>query len=83
MRTDQAEVAATVHYVARTLESRATGSPSEREVVDAVMDWKQRRRPPLSDVEVARAIRNLSLLGWVSVQPSADLPMPEDDLTLV
>jgi O-acetyl-ADP-ribose deacetylase (regulator of RNase III)/uncharacterized protein YwgA len=83
MRTEQAEVAATVHYAARALAQRAPDQPSERDVLAEVMDWKQRRRPPLSDAEVARAIRNLNLLGWVEVQPSTDLPVPEDDLTLV
>lgn len=44
------------------------------------MSWKQRRRPSLNEAEVALAIRNLSMLGWLDVKPSPDLPIPEEAL---
>lgn len=80
MRTQQAEVAATVHFAARSLTARAQDKPSEIEVLEEVNRWKQKRRPPLKEEEVARAIRNLNLLGWLEVRPSADLPLPEEAL---
>src|ERR1700687_166773 len=80
MRTQQAEVAATVHFAARSLQRDGAGKPSERDVFDAVKRWKQKRRPPLEDEEVARTIRNLSALRWLDVRPSADLPLPKDAL---
>ena len=44
------------------------------------MQWKRRRRPPLSENEVASHIRNLAALGWIDVKASSDLPLPEDDV---
>jgi O-acetyl-ADP-ribose deacetylase (regulator of RNase III) len=72
MKGQDAEIAATVHFAAHRM--LATNREStERDVLDAVMKWKQRRRPPLKEAEVARAIRNLNLIGWIKVEPSRDL----------
>jgi hypothetical protein len=49
------------------------------QVKDEVMRWKARRRPPFSDREVAEAIRNLALLGWLEVEATPEL-VPEEDL---
>lgn len=78
MRTSQAEVAATVHYAAQSLAATSHAKPSEGEVLRYVMEWKQRRRPPLDKPEVAMTIRNLAVLGWIDVRPSNDLPVPEE-----
>jgi O-acetyl-ADP-ribose deacetylase (regulator of RNase III) len=75
--TDQAEVAATVHFAARTW---PPGQATEVDVLAEVMKWKQRRRPPLDSVEVANTIRNLAALGWLTVKPSADLPVSDEVL---
>jgi len=42
------------------------------------MQWKQKRRPPLNEAEVAKTIRNLAALGWLNVSASNDLPVPEE-----
>ena len=47
------------------------------------MDWKQRRRPPLSEKEVARTIRNLNMLSWIGARVSRDLPVSEEDVLSV
>ena len=73
MRTQQAEVAATVHFAACELAQQAGDKPSEFEVLDAVRQWKQRRRPPLLDADVAQAIRGLNLLEWIEAKPSKGL----------
>jgi len=78
MRTADAEVAATVVHVARE-KSSGSAKITETEVFDEVFDWKKRRRPPLDRSEVASVIRNLNVLGWVSLEPSLDLPVPEED----
>src|SRR2546427_2386032 len=39
--THEAELAATVHFAARTLAQKAT-EPTERQVLDEVLEWKQR-----------------------------------------
>jgi O-acetyl-ADP-ribose deacetylase (regulator of RNase III)/uncharacterized protein YwgA len=77
MNTERAEVVATVLFVARRLAEERKERPSERDVVDAVMAWKQRRRPALDRTVVASTVRNLAALRWLNVQASEDLPFPE------
>jgi O-acetyl-ADP-ribose deacetylase (regulator of RNase III)/uncharacterized protein YwgA len=76
--TDQSEIAATVHFTTKALQDFMDRIPTEREVLDAVMKWKQRRNPPLEEGEVAIAIRNLAALRWIDVVPSSDLPLQGD-----
>lgn len=78
MKTKQAEVAATVHFAAKSLAESYNRKPSENEVLSHVIKWKHRRRPPLDEAEAAKTIRNLAILGWLQVKPSVDLPLPED-----
>jgi O-acetyl-ADP-ribose deacetylase (regulator of RNase III) len=80
LRTNQAEVAATVHFAAKSLAEGTQETPTECEVLAEVMKWKQRRRPPLNEVEVSLAIRNLNMLGWLHAKPSKDLPLNEEAL---
>lgn len=76
--TTQAEVAATVHFAAtRLVRTPKGGRPTETDVFKAVKAWKMRRDPPLKDEDVARSIRNLNVLGWVDLEPSDNLPLPE------
>ncbi len=79
MRTQEAEVAATVHFTAQALRHEARDIVSEAAVLEGVRLWKQRRRPPLKDEEVAQAIRDLNLLGWINAQPSEDLPLVNEE----
>jgi O-acetyl-ADP-ribose deacetylase (regulator of RNase III)/uncharacterized protein YwgA len=79
MNTDQAEVAATAHFAAMELEEATHGRPSERAVLAAVQQWKARRDTPLTDEGIASAIRNLNLLGWLHLEPSSGLPLPDDE----
>lgn len=67
--THQSEMAATVHFVANELGETA----SEDEVLEKVMEWKQHRKPPFSQSEVALTIRNLAALGWIKVRASNSL----------
>lgn len=80
VHTHEAEVAATVHFAARSLALDAGNKPSEMEVFEEVKRWKQKRRPPIEEVEIARTIRSLNLLGWLGAQPSTTLPLPGDAL---
>jgi O-acetyl-ADP-ribose deacetylase (regulator of RNase III)/uncharacterized protein YwgA len=76
--TTQAEIAATVHFAAKRLVTPPkTGRATETQVFNAVKDWKMRRKPPLRDEAVARMIRNLNVFGWLDLEPSKDLPLPE------
>jgi hypothetical protein len=78
MTTDKAEVAATVHFAATSLSYAEHKRPQEKEVLAEVMKWKQRRRPPLDERDVAQTIRHLGMLGWLDVTPSLDLPVSEE-----
>ncbi len=77
MRTHDAEIAATVHFAAMRLVDEPS-TASEHDVLRAVSEWKQKRRPPLEDADVALTIRNLNLLGWVRLKFSEDLPIPKE-----
>jgi O-acetyl-ADP-ribose deacetylase (regulator of RNase III)/uncharacterized protein YwgA len=78
--TKQAEIAATVHFAAVQLKQERGQRPAESDVLDEVLAWKLRRRPPLRSEEVAMTIRNLATLGWLDVEPSQDLPLSEEEM---
>jgi O-acetyl-ADP-ribose deacetylase (regulator of RNase III)/uncharacterized protein YwgA len=77
--TQKAEIAATVHFSWKSL-SVSGKRASEKDVLEEAKRWKQKRRPPLSEEDLAKTIRNLSALGWLDVTPSGDLPLPKDAL---
>ncbi len=79
MNTDQAEIVATVLFSANELKKSKNEKPSENEVLDFVMQWKQKRRPVLDQVRIASAIRNLGMLHRLDVKPDASLPVGEED----
>jgi uncharacterized protein YwgA/O-acetyl-ADP-ribose deacetylase (regulator of RNase III) len=83
MQTHEAEVAATVHYTAQALHREAGTTITELDVFEGVKEWKQRRQPPLRDDEIAQAIRDLNLLGWIHAQPSSELPLPQEEEALL
>ena len=80
MRVDtyQAEMMATVLYAAKGLAREAKERPSERDVLGAVMEWKQRRKPALDEQAVAVTVRDLASLGWWEERASEDPPLPEE-----
>ena len=78
--THQAELVATVLFAAHSLQRAESARPTECEVLDEVMRWKQKRRPPLDERDVASTVRNLAALGWLNVRASSDLPVSDADL---
>ena len=78
--THQAELAATIHYSAQYLIKERKIKPSESDVLKAVMEWEQKRKPPFKEDEVASTIRNLASLGFLNVKPSVDLPIQKEPL---
>jgi uncharacterized protein YwgA/O-acetyl-ADP-ribose deacetylase (regulator of RNase III) len=79
VNTDQAEIIATVLFVARELKRARLDTPSETEVLESVMRWKQKRRPILDQHIVASTIRNLAILNWLAVTADPTLPVPEEE----
>jgi O-acetyl-ADP-ribose deacetylase (regulator of RNase III) len=73
MRTRDAEIAATVHFAAAQLAESGGGTPSERQIVDAVAQWKQRRQPAFDRAAISEAVRGLNMLGWIRARTSNDL----------
>lgn len=82
VNTDQAEVIATVLFATRELMSEQRDLPSESKVLEAVMHWKQKRRPPLDRNTVASTIRNLATLRWLAVKADPSLPVPDEEAIL-
>ncbi len=80
VNTQQAEVAATVYFAAQEAKTRSEEMPTEKDVLDAVMKWKQKRRPPLNEKNVALTVRNLNMLSWLGVKVSDELPITEEDV---
>lgn len=78
--TSDAEIAATVHFAAKEVAGRSRAKPTELDVVDEVMLWKQKRRPPLGRTAVASTTRNLNLLGWVDLAPSTEIDPADEEL---
>ena len=76
MKTQEAEIAATVHFTGQSLVHQTKGEVSEIAIFEAVKQWKQNRHPPLKDEEIAQAIRDLNVLDWIRAQVSEDLPLP-------
>jgi len=70
-----AEIVATVMFAAKCNAETQGKIPSEKDVLDEVMQWKLRRKPPFQPEEVASTIRNLAALGWLDVTASNDLPL--------
>jgi len=75
--TNQAEIVATVMFATDSLKKKDNGIPTETEVLESVMQWKQKRRPPLDRLAVAPIIRNLGILRWLDVKPDISLPISE------
>jgi len=80
MRVDsiQAETLATVIFIATELKHKNISLVSEMDVLEAVMKWKQRRKPQLDKTTVASTIRNLGILQWLDVQPDNRLPVSNE-----
>lgn len=78
--TRYAELYATVHFTANEIQAQQQHRPSEREVLAAVAEWKKRKELPFSESEISDAIRLLNMLGWLDLELSSDLPLPEESL---
>ena len=74
LNTKQAEVAATVHFARETMRIKSGSKPTEEDVLNEVMNWKQRHKPSYDRIEIAKTIRNLAVCGWLDVEPSDKLP---------
>ncbi len=70
MDTKRAELAATVDFALRTMRKEDGEVSSEEDLLNEVMEWKKRHRPPYNENDVAETIRNLAMLGWLNVKPS-------------
>jgi O-acetyl-ADP-ribose deacetylase (regulator of RNase III)/uncharacterized protein YwgA len=79
LNTRQAELVATVLFVANELRDRKP-ELSEKDVLEDVMKWKLMRKPPLEEPDVASTIRHLGMLHWCKLAPSRDLPIVEEEL---
>jgi len=82
MNTKQAEIVATVIFASSFLKKNDKDNPTETQVLENVMQWKQKRRPPLEQSVVASTIRNLGELHWLDVKPDVNLPFSKEEFSL-
>ena len=80
--TDEAELVATILFVAEELNARGD-TPSESEVFDAVQAWKIRRKWEVEPNEVGDTVRALVAHDWLFALPSPNLPVSDDALIAV
>lgn len=73
INTKQAELAATVHFARQTMKLTNGAMPTEEQLLDEVMQWKKKHRPPYDRAVVAATIRNLAILGWLDVKSSKEI----------
>ena len=80
--TSDLEIGATALFVAKRISVEKGSKPTEREIFDAIMSWKAKRRPPVDPDHVALTVRQLGVMGWLDACPSRDLPVrdPLDEL---
>ena len=74
--TEQAEEVATIIYSVRLLK-KDKESISENDILDYILNWKNKWNTAEKKESVASAIRNLVMLRWLRVDFSSDL-LPED-----
>jgi O-acetyl-ADP-ribose deacetylase (regulator of RNase III)/uncharacterized protein YwgA len=79
INTDQAEIVSTVMYATDSLKKERNTIPNETEVLNSVMQWKQKRRPPLDEPAVVSTIRNLGMLRWLDVKPDPNLVVSNEE----
>lgn len=82
LNTQEAEAAASVHFVAVTLQKRLERKPTSQEVIAAVEKWKVRRTPPLTRPLILDALVTLALRGWIDVELDQELEATVEDLVL-
>ena len=81
MNTSQAELAATIHYAAKSVASKkGECKPTESEVLDEVLRWKQSRSKTFNEENIATNIRALAMMDWLNVAANKDLSVKEEDV---
>jgi uncharacterized protein YwgA/O-acetyl-ADP-ribose deacetylase (regulator of RNase III) len=77
LKARDAEIAATVHLVASEAAAESGQLPTDEDVLNEVMEWKRRKKPPLREDEVLNAIHSLAMLGWIEVRHSESVRVDE------
>jgi O-acetyl-ADP-ribose deacetylase (regulator of RNase III)/uncharacterized protein YwgA len=78
LNTEQAEIIATIMFATDQL-ALHNKEPSEQDVFNYVMEWKEFKKPPLLPHHVADAIRNLAVLDWIKVKASSCMPLSAEE----
>jgi O-acetyl-ADP-ribose deacetylase (regulator of RNase III)/uncharacterized protein YwgA len=78
LNTERAEIVATIIFATDQLQKINNQKPTEQDVFDYVIQWKEKKKPPLSIQKVADAIRNLAILDWIKVKASSGMPLSSE-----
>ncbi len=82
MRTDQTEVAATVHFVASELTFRYGSIPTDEQLIAEVLQWKI-NRGNFDLASVTDVVRSLAVHGWIRIIPTSQFNSEEGDLASI
>jgi O-acetyl-ADP-ribose deacetylase (regulator of RNase III) len=74
----EAERVADILLAAGGLRPEGDAKPSERDVLDELKRWRRGRRGLPGEADTAVTVRDLATLDWIDVEPSPDLPLPEE-----
>jgi uncharacterized protein YwgA/O-acetyl-ADP-ribose deacetylase (regulator of RNase III) len=69
--TEMAEIVSTILFSSSEFEQRKL-TPTDAMIVDAVLEWKQRRRPPLDRSSIIGTVHDLAALGWLEFTPTTE-----------
>lgn len=73
LNTHRAEIAATVHFAWKTMKIKHSGRPTEEDVLNEVMEWKERRKLEYNKEEVVQTIHSLAIHRWIDLDPREHL----------
>lgn len=80
--TSQAEEMATILYAYEDLNSKSGNKKhTEQEFFDYIVNWKPHWNTNLKKQSIASTIRNLAVMGWVTLSYSESLPYYDDELS--
>jgi O-acetyl-ADP-ribose deacetylase (regulator of RNase III)/uncharacterized protein YwgA len=82
MRTDQTEIAATVHYVANELTSQYRSIPTDEQLIAEVLKWKI-NRGNFDLASVTDVVRSLAVHGWIQINPVSQFNSEDGDLASI
>jgi len=74
----EAERLSVVMFIYHSMIRNGCKKPTENDVMEKVMQWKNLKCSESDKEELALTVRNLAALGWINPHASHDLPLPDE-----